>query len=316
MEAINGVIYAKQKRHSEMADHAGTVLGSANLPVGLVTPGVLTNGLSATTQSHTLNTNEAGSGGKIFQVWVGASDHYTGADAGPTPVTLALPGQDFVTGGGNLVLTNSAGTYAGTLNSKMNFGFTLKWNKSGKNLQGNINIVFRKWQLYNGVWQWRVYQAKSNAINSMAVVEVGSNGQPATATNPAVFRKAIINTKANLKDVTDPLSNIDLGGNHNLVLDAWDHITVNGGASDKISVMLMGSTTNDLLFSSNWVSNATVAKTITGGNINVRNSSSGSATTKNTTTKSTEMESKTSKENIRGESLSKSVTASIYSCHQ
>ncbi|HEV8269804.1 MAG TPA: T9SS type A sorting domain-containing protein, partial [Chitinophagaceae bacterium] len=269
---------------------ASTVLGSANLPVGLVNPGVLTNGLSATTQNYTLNSNEAGSGGKIFQVWVGASDHYTGADAGPTPVTLALPGQDFVTGGGNLVLTNSAGTYAGTANSKMNFGFTMKWNKSGKSLQGNINIVFRKWQLYNGLWQWRVYQVKSNAINSMAVLEVGSNGQPASATNPAVFRKAIINTKANLKDVTDPLNNIDLLGNHNLTLDAWDHITANGGISDKISVTLLGATTNELLFSSSWSSNATQAQTITGGNINVRNGSSSSSTSINTITKSNQME--------------------------
>lgn len=268
----------------------GSLIGSANLPVGLVTPNVLTNGISAATQNYTLNSNEASSGGKILQVWVGASDHYKGADAGPTPVTLALPGQDFVTGGGNLVLTNSAGTYAGTLNSKMNFGFAMKWNKSGKNLQGQINIVFRKWQLYNGEWQWRVYQAKSNAISSMAVVEVGSNGQPASATNPAVFRKAIINTKANLKDVTDPLNNGDLGGNHNLVLEAWDHITANGGTSDKISVMLMGATTNELLFSSSWVSNATAAQTITGGNINVKNNSPSSATTRNTSGKNAEME--------------------------
>ena len=268
----------------------GNVLGSANLPVGLVNPNVLTNGLSATTQNYTLNTNEAGSGGKIFQVWVGASDHYKGADAGPTPVTLALPGLDFVTGGGHLVVTNSAGTYAGTLNSKMNFGFTMKWNKSGKSLQGNINIVFRKWQLYNGVWQWRVYQVKSNAINSMAVVEVGSNGQPVSGTNPAAFRKAIINTKANLKDVTDPLSNIDLGGNHNLTLDAWDHITANGGVSDKISVTFMGAATNELLFSSSWISNATAAQTITGGNINVRNGTLSSSTSINSITKNGQME--------------------------
>jgi len=277
---------------------SGTALGSANLPVGLITPGVLTNGLSATSQSFTLNTNDVNNGGRIFQVWVGASDHYTGADAGPTPVTLALPGQDFVTGGGHLVLANSAGTYSGTVNSKMNFGFTMKWNKSGKNLQGQINIVFRKWQLYNGVWQWRVYQMKSNAINSMAVVEVGSNGQPASGTNPAVFRKAIINTKANLKDVTDPLNNLDLGGNHSLVLDAWDHITANGGISDKIAVTLMAASTNDLLFSSSWVSNATQAQIITGGNINVRGGTAGGTTTKSTTTKSVEMESQAIKENV------------------
>ena len=272
---------------------SGSVLGSSNLTVGLVTPGVVTNGLAATTQNNiTLNNNDAGCGGKIFQVWVGASDHYTGADAGPTPVTLALPGQDFVTGGGNLVVTNSAGTYAGTPNSKMNFGFTMKWNKSGKSLQGNINIVFRKWQLFNGVWQWRVYQVKSNAINSMAVVEVTANGQPVSPTNPIVFRKAVINTKANLKDVTDPLNFIDLLGNHNLILDAYDHITANGGVSDKISVTLMAASTNDLLFSSSWVSNGTTAQTITGGNINVRNNSSSSSTTKTTATKTAEIESK------------------------
>ena len=196
------------------------------------------------------------------------------------------------------MLTNSAGTYAGTVNSKMNFGFTMKWNKSGKNLQGQINIVFRKWQLYNGEWQWRIYQMKSNAINSMSVVEVGSNGQPASSTNPAVFRKAIINTKANLKDVTDPLNNLDLGGNHNLVLEAWDHITANGGVNDKISVMLMSATTNELLYSSNWISNATAAKTITGGNINVTNASGSSSTIKNSVTQSTAMETKPTEEKM------------------
>ena len=179
----------------------------------------------------------------------------------------------------------------------MNFGFTMKWNKSGKSLQGNINIVFRKWQLFNGLWQWRVYQVKSNAINSMAVVEVGANGSPTSPINPAVFRKAVINTKANLKDVTDPLNIIDLLGNHNLIMDAYDHITANGGVSDKITVTLMASTTNDLLFSSSWSSNATQAQTITGGDINVRNGTSGSITTKNTTQNSSAMEVIPNKEN-------------------
>lgn len=238
----------------------GSVLGTANAVVGLVTPGVLTDGLASTSFSYSLNTNEQSGGGRTWDVWTRASDHYTG-EAGPTPVTLALPGQDFVTGGGSYIMQNSAGTYAGSANARMNFGFTMKWNRSGRNLQGQVNVVFRRWQLFQGVMQWRVYQIKSNAINSMSVRTEGG------------FSKAVINTKANLTDVTDPLNTISYGGGHDLTLEAWDHTTANGGTMDRIGVMLVGNGTSELLFASSWASSALQIQQINGGNINVRSNS-------------------------------------------
>jgi hypothetical protein len=147
----------------------GTTLGTPNLPVGLINPGNIHEGIAVTDFTHTLTGSGCSGGGETFEVWVKASNYYTGETDQDevTLVTLALPGNDFVTGGGHLALSNSAGTYAGTTGSKMNFGFNMKWNPSGKNLQGQINIIFRR--LVNG--EWRTYQIKSNKINSMSVDE-------------------------------------------------------------------------------------------------------------------------------------------------
>lgn len=240
--------------------NAGAALGTANNVVGLVNPGVLTEGISTTSFGYTLNNSEQSGGGKIWEVWTKASDHYTG-EAGPNLVTLALPGQDYVTGGGHYVMSNSAGTYAGTAGAKMNFGFTMKWNKSGQNLQGQINVIFRKLETVNGIQQWKVYQIKSNAINSMSVRTEGG------------YSKAVINTKANLTDVTNPLATISLGGGHDLTLEAWDHTTTNGGSMDKIGVRLIANGTGNLLFASSWSVSTLQIQFINGGNINARNSS-------------------------------------------
>jgi hypothetical protein len=47
----------------------------------------------------------------------------------------------------------------GATGPKMNFGINVKHNKSGKSLQGSINIIVR-----NG---GRVYQIKGNAMTSL-----------------------------------------------------------------------------------------------------------------------------------------------------
>jgi len=240
----------------------GTTLGDPDLLVGLVNPGNFQEGVAITDFTHTLAGSNCSSGGETFEVWIRAGNYYTGqTDAsGVTLVTLATPGSEFVTGGGHLVLSSSAGSYAGTSGSKMNFGFNMKWNPSGKNLQGNINIIFRK--MVSGVW--RTYQIKSNKINSMAVNQSDPN-----------YRKAIISTKANLRDITDPANPISIGGNLSLALDAWEHTSQNNGELDKIAVTLTGSGSQGLFFSSHWVGTGTVAQIINGGKIKVRSEGPG-----------------------------------------
>ena len=51
-------------------------------------------------------------------------------------VTVAKPLNSFISGGGHIVLTDSAGLKAGDDGSKANFGFGVKFNQSGTNLQG------------------------------------------------------------------------------------------------------------------------------------------------------------------------------------
>ena len=241
--------------------------GASNVPVGLVYPGTtnLQEGLASFTYNYTLQGNEQNSSGKTWEIWTEVNNYYKGQSDQVTLVTLALPGTENISGGGNLVITNSAGMYAATAQSKMNFGFTMRWNKSGKNLQGQINIVFRRWELFQGVMQWRTYQIKSNAVNSMNVQQ------------DAGYSKGTINTKATLNDITDPLNVISYGGNHALMMRAWDHNTTTGGSMDQIAVSLINSS-NNLLFASSWSSNALQIQTITGGNINVKNNNSANTT--------------------------------------
>jgi len=247
----------------------GSVLGTANVPVGLVNPINKQEGFVTTSFNDVLSPTDISNGGKVYEVWSGLNNYYCENSDTYTPVTLGLPGQDFVTGGGYIVFgNNSAGTYAGTPGKRMNFGFVMKWNSSGKNLQGRVNVVYRK--MVNGVQ--RIYQIKSNAINSLVVENVNDAGSPATGTN-IKFRRATISTKANLADITDPLNPISLGGNLSLTLIGWESTTVTTGALDRINVQLSGTGSIGLLFSSNWVSGNTTWQTLNGGKIQVRNPS-------------------------------------------
>src|SRR5262249_57131215 len=116
-------------------------------------------------------------------------------------VTVSLPyGTGFITGGGYLVAQASAGQYAASAGTKENFGFNVKFNKSGTNLQGNFNALVRK--------DGHVYQIKSNSMNSLLV----DSSVTLTHPNPT----AVFQAKANLQDITNPLQPISLGGNLSL----------------------------------------------------------------------------------------------------
>jgi hypothetical protein len=156
---------------------------------------------------------------------------------------------NFITGGGYIVLSNSEGQLAGDAGTKTNFGFNVKYNKGGKNLQGNINIIFRRME--SGVL--RVYQIKGNALTTLDV-------------NPNTG-KATFFCKANLKDITDPLNPITLAGNSPLKVTMTD----NGepGKSDTISITYWNQD-GGLWFSSNWSVTDTAEQLLSGGNLVVR----------------------------------------------
>jgi len=166
-----------------------------------------------------------------------------------TVVTVYVPAGDFITGGGNITPDNSAGQYASTDGLKTNFGFNVKYNKNGRNLKGHMNVIFRR--LENGVIH--TYQIKGNAIQSLGVDIADPENKVAEFV-----------TKSNLKDITDPLNPISLGGNLILQVDLTDR--GEPGINDSMGITLSTSG-GTLLYSSNWTGIVTDELLLSGGNL-------------------------------------------------
>ena len=124
----------------------------------------------------------------------------------------------------------------------------MKYNSSGKNLQGQANIIIH-------ANDGKVYQIKGNAIDSLAV---------SGTTYP---RGGTIVTKANLTDITNPFAPIAIGGNLKLQVDMTDAAL--GGQTDKVGITLWNSA-GGLFFSSNWTGTTSIQQLLGRGNISVR----------------------------------------------
>jgi hypothetical protein len=202
------------------------------------------------------------------------SDYYqrssaAGCDAdGDVPINFYLPQNEFITGGGYIRPTTSAGKLPAESGRKANFGFNVKYTKSGTNLQGNINYIFRRLEDDNIV---HVYQVKGNAMSTLTV---DASKTP---------RTAVFNGKCNIADVTEnpnplvPLKDYltPIGGTGNSTMQ----VLVSDGGEPGTSVDLYGITVwnsrGELFHSSNWLSTLTVKQLLSGGNIQV----SGATTT-------------------------------------
>jgi hypothetical protein len=200
------------------------------LAVALIN-GDTTTGTASCTKSLSLGAH---------QIDVYVNNYYTGAGSGI--VEVAQPDGSFITGGGYRTIETAGGTYKADTGSRMSFGFNVSY-KNLKNLQGHINIVFRK--------DGRTYQIKSTAIDSLGI-------SPKTNGGVADFR-----SKANLADVTNPLAPISLGGNLTLQVTMTDK--GEPGSNDTIGITLWNG--NTLLFSSEWTGAKTLEKPLTGGNL-------------------------------------------------
>ena len=223
-----------------------TVIAS-NVPVGLVDPADTKTG----TATFNWNVNIGSQDSLDVTVGIIVTNYYTrNSTSEDTVVTISKPiGTNFITGGGYLVLSQSNGQYAGFDGSRSNFGFNVKYNKSGKNLQGHVNVIIRG----SG---GRVYQIKGTVLRTLSV----NNSNPSS-------RHAVWTGKGALTDITDPLIPISLGGNNTFQMEIIDR--GEPGSSDSIGINLWNDA-GGLLHSSNWNGTQTVLQTIGGGNLVVR----------------------------------------------
>lgn len=160
-------------------------------------------------------------------------------------VNVTQPNQaNFITGGGYLALTASAGTYAGTSGSRNNFGFNVKYTKNGSSLQGNVTVLVRRGTT--------VYQFKGNSLTNL------------TVSSPA----ATFTGKANLQSwsESDPSTVTSLAGNLQMQLTMHDSGT--SGSTDTLGITVWDSS-GALLFSSDWGGAKTVEMALGGGNLQV-----------------------------------------------
>jgi hypothetical protein len=177
-------------------------------------------------------------------------------------ITVAKPLTDFVTGGGTIITpastsaNRSSGQFAADPGTKINFGTNIKYTRSGSNLQGNVNIIFRRTE--GGVL--KTYQIKSTSLNSNGnSLGVGSN-----AGDPSTTRRASLVASANIQDVTSATSTFSKGG-----LSLQLNMTDRGepGTTDDIAITVWDG--SELVFSSSWATTRTNVLTLSGGNLRI-----------------------------------------------
>ena len=208
----------------------------------LVNPADLTTGVVVYKWTANIGSADYAS----FDLKVTAGCYFTGEDR--TVLTVYKPVGDFITGGGHIKPTLSSGKYASTPGLKSNFGFHVKFNKNGTNLQGGMNIIFRK-MAGNKV---QLFQIKTNSMSSLGLNISDPNK-----------KTAVFTSKANLKNLTTGES---LGGNLQLQVKITDR--GEPGSNDDIAITLWDG--NTLLYSSNWTGTSTSPLLLSGGNLVVK----------------------------------------------
>jgi hypothetical protein len=228
----------------------GSVLCSVTVPLTLVTPG--DTKVATASCNYAVDIGSADDQEYQIGIEVGPASqggNYQGSDGSDyAVVTVVKPFPGAVSGGGYAVNTASGGSYAGDAGKKTTFGFNVKNNKSGNNLQGHVNIIFRR--------GGHLYQIKTTSTTSFTELLFGSKAGGT----------AQIETKANLTDITNPLAPVSLSGGLTLKIGLTD----NGepGSSDTIAFTLLDGGT--LLFSSNWNGSKTIEQLLGGGNLQAR----------------------------------------------
>lgn len=163
-------------------------------------------------------------------------------------VTVYEPQRDLVAGLGSIEPIEPAGAYAPNTGKKVIYGILAKYNSSGDRLFGVLSILYSR-----TVDEITSYYS----INSYSVTSLGVN------TSIADMKTAVLVADAKLTDVTQPFSPVTLAENLSLQLDLIDK--GEPGDNDEMAISLFDG--NELLFSSNWQENLTIADLLFNGNI-------------------------------------------------
>jgi hypothetical protein len=223
------------------------------VPVGLVNTGDLKTG----TATYNWNVNIGSANSQTYTIGIIVNNYYTRNNSSDNSiVTVSKPLDDFITGGGYLLLQTSAGIKAGDAGTKNNFGFNVKYSKSKTNLQGNINTIIRRTES-NGL---RVYQVKGNSMTSLSVNSTINSSHP--------YPTAVFNGKANITDITNSLLPVSIEGNATLQVTMTDR--GEPGSSDGIGITVWNKS-GGLWFASNWNGTKTTEQLLGGGNLVARN---------------------------------------------
>ena len=217
----------------------------SNLPVGLVSAADTKVGTATCNWSANIGSADSAS----YTIGIKVNNYYTrNESADNVVVTVSKPlASSFITGGGYLVNQQSAGLYAGEAAKRTNFGFNVKYNKSGTNLQGAINAIVRKGA--------GVYQVKGTAMSSLTSAV---SGNPKTST---------FTGKANIQNITNPAAAEPIDGNATLQVTMSDY--GEPGSSDKIAITVWNKA-GGLWFASRWDGTKTLEQLLAGGNLVVR----------------------------------------------
>jgi hypothetical protein len=178
-------------------------------------------------------------------------------------VEVAQPNGTFITGGGYLVSTTSGKYGSSPATSRTNYGFNVKYNKSGTNPQGHVNIIFRT--------GGRVYQIQSNSTNTFGTSLQTPPPASSTCAGPpnltTCWGVANFNANANITDVTNPSAPVSVPTPSGHAATLQLALTDKGdpGSADTVVISLWDGST--LLWSTNANGASTAQQTITGGNL-------------------------------------------------
>ncbi|MGE5441255.1 MAG: T9SS type A sorting domain-containing protein [Bacteroidota bacterium] len=203
---------------------------ATNLPVFLTNPADNTIG-SSTTQPFSRTLGQAEVNGTIFDVYTKVRGNYTRLSS-PSLVTIGIPGDNHISGGGFVVPDLPAGKYRAKLGSKTDFGFTMKYDKSCQNVPGLVSLIIRG---ENG----KIYQVNSTSVNSLSAYTIDK--MPGKA--------ASFTASAELIDITDPFNMVTLGRDLCLTIGIYEEST--DKQMNAISITLLGEN-SELLYSNNW----------------------------------------------------------------